>query len=177
MSERTLEWRDWLAQPLVAGLICSVLVLPARALGHETAQAFRRAVDHVVSRSDTLFAFVAQSDGNAELVRGAQAWGAWVIYGLVAGAIAMLVTRWIAGRALPWISVGVVCAIWLAVYAFVWNWNVELRFSLGDFAFDSGQLTFGPWPYAAFWGFFGGLVPALILAASPWRASAADTTS
>jgi len=31
-----------MARPMVAGVICSLLVLPARAGGHEVARAFRR---------------------------------------------------------------------------------------------------------------------------------------
>ncbi len=168
MTVSSPRWRERLGNPVVAGLVCSALLFPAHALGQEAAQALRRAIDHVVSRSDTLFAWATEADANADLVRSVQAWGAWILCGLIAGAVAMVLTRWLAGRALGWVSIAVVGAAWLAVYALVWDWTGELRFLRGG-SLAEGMRS-GPWPYAGFWGFFAGLIPALIVAASPWRA-------
>lgn len=105
--KRTLvmsAWRNFIERPLAAAIVCSLLVLPARAIGHEAAQAFRRLFDHVVSKSDTLFALATQSKATADAFRSGQAWGAWIVYGFVTGVIAMLVTRKLVGRALQWSS-------------------------------------------------------------------------
>jgi hypothetical protein len=160
--------RDIAARPLVAAGLCSLLALPARAVGHEAAQAFRRVVDRIVSWSDTLFALVARSDAAFEAVRQIQAWGAWVVYGLVSAALAMLVTRWLAGRPLPWASVAIVLLVWIGVRAFVWDWDDDLRFALTRFRVDA-PMTYGPWPHAGTAGFFAGFAAGLVLVAMPWR--------
>src|SRR5215470_7626175 len=103
-----------IARPLGAAALCSLLVWPAWLLGDEAARWFRWLVDRVVSRSDVLFSF-AMSDTGFYAVASGRAWGSWIVYGLVAGLAAMLVTRWLAGRALSWLSVALVLAIWLPI--------------------------------------------------------------
>jgi len=164
--------RDIAGRPLVAAALCSVLALPARLFGDEAARAFRRAVDWTVSWSDSLFALVTRSDAAYEAVRSAQAWGAWIVYGLVTAVVAMLVTRWLAGRPLPWTSVAIVVVLWMAVRGLVWNWDGDLQFWLTPVQLGGPPVTQGPWPYAGTVGFFAGFAAGLVLAATPWRAAA-----
>lgn len=163
-----------MAKPLVAGVVCSLLVFPARAIGQELAQAFRRSVDRVVSQSDTLFELVVRSDIAADIVRIIQAWGSWILYGFVAALIAMWITRWLAARPLPWTSIGLVAVIWLAIYLFVWKWDGEIFFNLSDLQPAGSGPVWGPWPYAGSVGFFVGLIAGLALAAKPWLAKKDD---
>ena len=163
-------WRQFIERPLAAAIVCSLLVLPARAIGHEAAQAFRRLFNHVVSKSDTLFALATQSKATADAFRSGQAWGAWIVYGFVAGVIAMLVTRNLVGRALQWSIPAFVLAVWIGVYFLVWNWDGELKFILTNFKVGGPGAISGPWPFGGSVGFFSGFVAGLILAATPWRA-------
>jgi hypothetical protein len=163
-------WRKLIERPLAAAMVCSLLVLPARAIGHEAAQAFRRLFDHVVSKSDTLFALATRSKETVETFRFGQAWGTWILYGLVAGVIAMLITRRLVGHALHWADIALVLAVWIAVYFFVWNWDSELKFILTNFQFGGPRIVSGPLPLGGSVGFFSGLAAGLTLAATPWRA-------
>jgi len=150
--------------------LCSLLALPARLIGDETARAFRRLVDWLVSWSDVVFSVVTRSDAAADAVRSGRAWGAWIVYGLVTGIAAMLVTRWLAGRALPWRSVATVLTVWAGVRLLVWNWDGDLQFALTDFRIGGPPSRLGPWPYAGSFGFLAGFAAGLVLAATPWRA-------
>lgn len=156
--------------PWLTGVLCALLAAPARVLGHEAAQAFRRLVDHIVSRSDTLFDYASSSESAADTIRSIQAWGAWVLYGLVAGLLAMAATRVLTRRPAGWVAIGATLAIWLAVYALIWRWDEELRFISAGSSLAEGVL-FGAWPYAGSFGWFGGFALGLVLAGAPCRAS------
>lgn len=162
--------RDIAGRPLVAAAVCSLLALPARLIGDEAARAFRRAIDHIVSWSDSLFALVARSEAAYDAVREAQAWGAWIVYGLVTAVVAMLMARWLAGRPLPWASIAVVLVVWMGVRGLVWNWDGDLQFALTPIQIGGAPATWGPWPYAGTIGFFAGFAAGLVLVAMPWRA-------
>src|SRR5260370_39708598 len=97
-------WREIIARPLGAAAVCSLLVWPACLLGDEAARAFRWLVDRAVRRSDVLFSLTG-SDAGFHAIASARAWGSWIVYGLATGLAAMLVTRWLAGRAPSWLSV------------------------------------------------------------------------
>src|SRR5262245_15366216 len=140
--------RTAIARPLPAAILCSLLVLPARLLGWEAANGFRRLVDLAVSRSDALLGDVAESVVAADAVRAGQAWGAWAVHGLVTALAAVLATRWAAGRALPWASLAVVLGVWIGVRALVWNWDGELRFALTGLRLGGPPVVWGAWPYA-----------------------------
>lgn len=158
-------WREIIARPLGAAAVCSLLVWPAWLLGDEAARALRWLVDRAVSRSDVLFSLTG-SDAGFHAVASARAWGSWIVYGLATGLAAMLVTRWLAGRALSWLSVALVLAIWLGI-RLVWDWDADDRFLL---ARSRSQMSaYSPWPYAGSLGFFVGFSAALVLAATPWR--------
>src|SRR5215470_1909497 len=154
-----------IARPLGAAALCSLLVWPAWLLGDEAARWFRWLVDRVVSRSDVLFSF-AMSDTGFYAVASGRAWGSWIVYGLVAGLAAMLVTRWLAGQALSWLSIALVLAIWLGI-RLVWDWDVDDSFLLAGSR--SRVAAYSPGPYAGSLGFFVGFSAALVLAATPWR--------
>ena len=158
--------------PYVAAAVCSALAFPARPFGHEAAQASRRSVDYLVSRSDVLFDWVTRSDAAADAVRAGQAWGAWIIYGLITGLIAMFITRWLAGRPLSWRSIFIILAVWITIRAFFWNWDNDLQFRLTEISLAHGNTAYGPWPYAGWVGFFIGFALGIILAATPWRSKA-----
>ena len=158
----------------MAGLLAGLLVLPARAAGHEAAQAFRRLVDMIVSKSDFLFELVTKSETAADNVRSVQAWGAWIIYGLVAALLAVLITRWLTKKPMSWLSIAIVLVIWIAIYLLVWNWDSELRFNLHQFRLGELGTQWGAWPHASPYGYFGGFAVALILTAMPWRKRITD---
>ncbi len=164
-----------LSNPCAAGIFCSLFVLPAHPVGQEVAQGFRRLVDFIISKNDTLFEFVSKSSEAADTARTIQAWGAWIVYGLVAALIAMAITRWLAKRPLSWITITVVVFIWIGIYLTIWNWDNQLQFTLSEFNSNNSNQSYGPWPYAGSFGFFGGFVVGLVLAASPWRASTPQT--
>jgi hypothetical protein len=84
----------------------------------------------------------------------------------------MMVTRWLAGRPLPWTSIANVLALWIAVRAVAWNWDGDLQFALTPPRLDGAPATWGPWPYAGTVGFFAGFAAGLVLAATPWRVRA-----
>jgi hypothetical protein len=158
-------WREIIARPLGAAAVCSLLVWPAWLLGDEAARALRWLVDRAVSRSDVLFSLTG-SDAGFHAIASARAWGSWIVYGLATGLAAMLVTRWLAGRALSWLSVALVLAIWLGI-RLVWDWDADDRFLL---ARSRSQMSaYSPWPCAGSPGFFVGFSAALVLAATPWR--------
>ena len=140
----------------------------ARPFGQEAAQAFRRLVDRVVSRNDTLFEYASSSAEAASSIVAFQAWGAWIIYGLTAGLLAMWVARWLARGPVSWLAILIVVIFWAGIYLFIWRWDNELHFALGRASSGMGQ-TWGPWLHAASFGFFAGFVFGLILAATPWR--------
>jgi len=150
--------------------VCSILVLPARFAGEEVAQLFRRLFDHLVSNSDILFDLVRGSKQASDMLLVGQAWGTWILFGLFTALIAVLVTRWLAGKSLPWSSVVLVSFIWLVIYLRYWNWDGELLFYQGAFLPDAPNYGFGPLPYGGSFGFFGGFIAGLVLAATPWRA-------
>ncbi len=160
--------REIAAIPLVAGVLCSIFLFPTRLLGQEIAQVFRRSVDHVISRNDTLFELMIRSETAADTARLVQAWGSWILYGLVAALVAMWLTRWLAARALPWTSIWLVAGIWLAIYLFVWKWDNDIIFNLSALQPAGSGPVWGPWPYAGSFGFFIGLITGLALAAKPW---------
>jgi hypothetical protein len=166
-----MGWRESIARPLPASVLCSVMALPARLPGEEAARAFRRLLDWAFSRSDLLFDLVARSGTAAEAVRSGRAWSAWIVYGLVTGLAAMLATRWLAGRALPWMSIAIVLGLWIGVRLLVWNWDGSLQFALTEFRLDGPPVVWGPWPYAGSIGFLCGFAVGLVLAATPWRVS------
>lgn len=166
------RWREIIGRPLAAAALCSLLVWPAWLLGDEAARWFRWLIDRVVSRSDVLFSF-AMSDVGFYAIASARAWGSWIVYGLVAGLTAMLVTRWLAGRALSWLSVALVLAIWLGI-RLVWDWDADDSFLLAGsrsrmVAYSPGSAAYSPGPYHGSLGFFVGFSAALMLAATPWR--------
>ncbi|HFC04320.1 MAG TPA: hypothetical protein ENJ55_01325 [Rhizobiales bacterium] len=166
------DLKKQLSQPLVAAAICSFLIFPARIIGREIALIFRRSIDYAISKNDTLFEFVARSHTAADTVRSLQAWSTWIVYGLVTAVIAMMITRWLTSRTLPWATIAATSAIWLGIYLLIWNWDSDLQFSLtGSQAVIPGQ-NWGPWPFAGLFGFFGGLITGLIFTARPWRATA-----
>jgi hypothetical protein len=165
-------WREVIARPFGAAALCSLLVLPAWVLGDEAARAFRWLVDRVVSRSDSLFS-VAMSDAGFYAIASGRAWGSFIVYGLATGLAAMLVTRWLAGRALSWLSVALVLAIWLGI-RLVWNWDADDNFLLAGsrswmVGYSPGSAAYLPGPYDGSLGFFVGFSAALVLAATPWR--------
>jgi hypothetical protein len=150
-------WREIIAHPLGAAAVCGLLVWPAWLLGDEAARALRWLVDRAASRSDVLFSLTGSS---------ARAWGSWIVYGLATGLAAMLVTRWLAGRALSWLSVALVLAIWLGI-RLVWDWDADDSFLLAGSR--SRIAAYSPGPYDGSLGFFVGFSAALVLAATPWR--------
>jgi len=165
-------WREIIARPLGAAALCSLLVAPAWLLGDEAARWSRWLVDRVVSRSDYLFS-MAMSDTGFCAISFGRAWGSWIVYGLVAGLAAMLVTRWLAGRALSWLSVALVLAIWLGI-RLVWDWDADDSFLLAGsrsrmVGYSPGSAAYAPGPYDGSLGFFVGFFVALVLAATPWR--------
>jgi hypothetical protein len=165
-------WRELIARPLGAAALCSLLVAPAWLLGDEAARWSRWLVDRVVSRSDFLFS-VAMSDAGFYAIASGRAWGSWIVYGLVVGLAAMLVTRWLAGRALSWLSVALVLAIWLGI-RLVWDWDADDSFLLAGsrsrmVGYSPGSASYSPGPYDGSLGFFVGFSAALVLAATPWR--------
>ncbi len=153
--------------------MCGALVLPTHFLGQEFAQGFRRLVDFIVSKNDAMFELVSSSSYAADTVRSIQAWGAWVIYGFIAAIIAMAITRWLAKSPLNWITIVLVITVWIGIYLTIWNWDNQLQFASSEFQSGNLKQTYGPWPYAGSFGFFGGFIVGLILAATPWRV---DTT-
>src|SRR5262245_43827032 len=99
--------------------------------------------------------------------------GSWIVYGLVAGLTAMLVTRWLAGRALSWLSVALALAIWLGI-RLVWDWDADDSFLLAGsrsrmVGYSPGSAAYSPGPYDGSLGFLIGFSVALVLAATPWR--------
>jgi len=160
-------WREVIARPLGAAAICSLLVWPAWLLGDEAARAFRWLFDRVVSSSDFLFA-LTRSDAGFYAIASGRAWGSSIVYGFATGLAAMLVTRWLAGRALPWLSLALVLAIWLGIRLLFWDWDADDGFLLARSRQISGA-AYSPWPYAGSLGFFIGFCVALVLAATPWR--------
>jgi len=167
-----MAWREIIARPLGAAAVCSLLVWPAWLLGDEAARWFRWLVDRVVSRSDVLFS-LATSDAGFYAIASGRAWGSWIVYGLVAGLAAMLVTRWLAGRALSWLSVALVLAIWLGI-RLVWDWDADDSFLLAGsrsrmVGYSPGSAAYSPGPYDGSLGFFIGFSLALVLAATRWR--------
>ena len=70
------QWNDMIAGPMAAAALCALLVLPARAIGHEVAQGFRRLLGHVISCSDFLFDLVTQSQAAAVFAKSPEPWGA-----------------------------------------------------------------------------------------------------
>lgn len=161
--------RQQLNNPIMAGLLCSVLVILSRPFGQETAQAFRRLVDYSVSKNDRLFEYASGSAGAAESIHALQAWGAWIIYGLVTALIAMAITRWLARVRISWIAIALVVVVWSGIYLLFWNWDNELIFVLArDKSGVAGQ-AWGAWPYAGSFGYFGGFITGLIAVAAPWR--------
>jgi hypothetical protein len=158
-------WREIIARPFGAAAVCSLLVWPAWVLGDEVARWFRWLVDRVVSRTDSLFS-VAMSDAGFYAIASGRAWGSWIVYGLATGLAAMLITRWLAGRALSWLSVALVLAIWLGI-RLVWDWDADDSFLLARSR--SRMSAYSPSPYAGSLGFFVGFSAALVLAATPWR--------
>ncbi len=130
---------------------------------------FRRSIDYAFSNNDTLFEFVARSHTAADGVRSVQAWSTWIIYGLITAMVAMLITRWLTTRTLPWITIALTSTIWIAIYLLFWNWDSELQFSLDGSQIAIPGQNWGPWPFAGSFGFFGGLITGLILSATPWR--------
>jgi hypothetical protein len=171
-ASRMMTWREIIARPLGAAAVCSLLVWPAWVLGDEAARWFRWLVDRVVSRSDVLFS-LATSDAGFYAIASGRAWASWIAYGLVAGLAAMLVTRWLAGRALSWLSVALVLAIWLGI-RLVWDWDADDSFLLAGSrsrmaAYSPGSAGYSPGPYDGSLGFFVGFSAALVLAATPWR--------
>jgi hypothetical protein len=158
-------WRETIARPLGAAAVCSLLVWPAWLLGDEAARWFRWLVDRVVSSSDFLFS-LTNSDAGFYAIASGRAWGSWIVYGLATGLAAMLVTRWLAGRALSWLSVALVLAIWSGI-RLVWDWDSDDRFLLAGSR--SRIAAYSPGPYDGSLGFFVGFSVALVVAATPWR--------
>jgi hypothetical protein len=158
-------WREIIGRPLGAAAVCSLLVWPAWLLGDEAARWFRWLVDRIVSRSDFLFSLTS-SDAGFYAIASGRAWGSWIVYGLATGFAAMLVTRWLAGRALSWLSVALVLAIWFSI-RLVWDWDADDTFLLAGSR--SRMARYSPGPYAGSLGFFVGFSAALVLAATPWR--------
>jgi hypothetical protein len=134
-------------------------------LGDEAARALRWLVDRIVSRSDVLFS-LTDSDAGFHAIASGRPWGSWLVYGLATGLAAMLVTRWLAGRALSWVSVALVLAIWLGI-RLVWDWDADDGFSLAGSR--SRMAAYSPGPYDGSLGFFVGFSAALVLAATSWR--------
>jgi len=166
------RWREIVARPLGAAALCSLLVWPAWLLGDEAARWFRWLVDRVVSRSDFLFSLTS-SDAGFHGIASGRAWGSWVVYGLATGFAAMLVTRWLAGRALSWLSIALVLAIWLGI-RLVWDWDADDNFLLAGsrsrmVGYSPGSAAYSPGPYDGSLGFLIGFSAALVLAATPWR--------
>ena len=165
-------WREVIARPVGAAALCGLLVWPSWLLGDEAARWFRWLVDRAVSRSEFLFS-LAMSDAGFYAISSGRAWGSWIVYGLVAGLAAMLVTRWLAGRALSWLSVALVLAIWLGI-RLVWDWDADDSFLLAGSrsrmaAYLPGSAAYSPGRYDGSLGFFVGFSAALMLAATPWR--------
>ena len=160
-----MAWREVIARPLVAAAVCSLLVWPAWLLGDEAARAFRWVVDRGVSWSDSLFS-VAMTDAGFYAIASGRAWGSWIVYGLATGLAAMLVTRWLAARALSWLSVALVLAIWSGI-RLVWDWDADDSFLLAGSR--SRIAAYSPGRYDGSLGFFAGFSAALVLAATPWR--------
>ncbi len=166
---KLIRFRKYINYPWIAGVMCSLLVFITRPLGEELGQAFRRLVDHIVSRSDYLFEYAASSNIAATNIHAIQAWGAWIIFGFVSAYFAMLITRWLARSPISWGAVFIVLVLWLALYLLVWNWDADMQFPLARAASGVGQV-WGPWPSAGSFGYFGGMFFGLVLAATPWRA-------
>jgi hypothetical protein len=162
--------REILSRPLAAAAMCALLTLPARLPGDEAARAFRRLIDLAISRSDLVFGLVTRSDLAYAVARHGQAWGAWIVYGLVTGLIAMGATRLLAGRAQAWSVVALVLGVW-ALVRLVWNWDLALQFALTPVLPGGPPARYGPWPYAGSLGYLAGFALGLVLAAAPWRAS------
>jgi len=85
----------------------------------------------------------------------------------------MLVTRWLAGRALSWLSIALVLGIWLGI-RLVWDWDADDTFLLAGsrsrmVGYSPGAAAYSPGPYAGSLGFFVGFSAALVIAATPWR--------
>jgi hypothetical protein len=158
-------WREVIARPLGAAAVCSLLVWPAWFLGDEAARWFRWLVDRVVSRSDFIFSLTS-SDAGFYAIASGRAWGSWIVYGLATGLAAMLVTRWLAGQALSWLSVALVLAIWSGI-RMVWDWDADDRFLLAGSR--SRIAVYSPGLCDGSLGFFVGFSAALVLAATPWR--------
>lgn len=163
------NWRMHLTNPYLAGIVCSVLVLPAHFIGQEAALAFRRMINHIISQNDTLFEFASSSKANTELIHTSQAWSEWIIYGLITAIIAAIIARWLAGSPMSWKTIVLVIAIWVIIYLLVWNWDEQLQFALGQFKSGVISREWGPWPHAGSFGFFSGFIVGLILGAAPWR--------
>ena len=144
-------------------------MLPAHPVGQEIAQGFRRLVDFIVSKNDILFELVSRSSDAADMVHSSQAWGAWIIYGLITALIAMTITRWLAKSPLSWITIAVVGSIWIGIYLSIWNWDNQLQFALSEFNSNNSGQTYCPWPFGGSFGFFGGFIIGLVLVATPWR--------
>jgi hypothetical protein len=165
-------WREVIARPFGAAALCSLLAWPSWLLGDEAARLLRWFVDRAVSRSEFLFS-LAMSDAGFYAIAAGRAWGSWIVYGLVAGLAAMLVTRWLAGRALSWLSVALVLAIWVGI-RLVWDWDADDNFVLAGsrsrmVGYSPGSAGYSPGPYDGSLGFLIGFAAALVLAATPWR--------
>ena len=154
--------RELLAKPLAAVTLCAVLIVPARFVGQEAGLVLWRLVDHVVSRFDMLFEVATSFEMALVIIRTVQAWGSWFMYGAVTAIVAMGLTRWLAMRPLPWRTVVMVLVIWIGIYLLLWNADSTLRPDLPDQGIDH-------WSYAGPFGFFGGFIAGLVLAAAPWR--------
>jgi len=141
------------------------LVWPAWLLGDEAARWFRWLVDRVVSRSDSLFS-VAMSDAGSMRCIGA---GLGLLDRVRARDRLLRpcwFTRWLAGRALSWLSVAL-GAYHLVGIRLVWDWDADDSFLLARSRSRWRPIRQRLTPArSAFSSVFSA---ALVLAATPWR--------
>ncbi len=155
--------------PILTGLLCSLLVIPTIFIGQETALLFRRGVDRVISQSDFLFNWVANSVAATNIVHLVQNWGAIVVYGLVTAALAMLITRYLVRGAVSWKTITVVTVVWAAIYFA--DQNMSGLLSLIPIVPEGNGLSTDLLGVLGSAMFFCSFTIGLVTVGTPWRAT------